>query len=149
MGQYFNDMIGELHHNRDEYGFMGSSGWKGSDRQTHNTMLLTFYFRDVEGLHKFAHGPLHRRAWDGYQKGKEWNKNIGIFHETYLIQPGGHENVYVNAYPVLLGRATVRASTKDGEKYVNTLVSADMPALKTQWARLGRDANGKVKNEGE
>lgn len=135
-------MANDLHKRKDEYGLISMSGWKSSDRLTNNTRLLTFYFRDLEGLHKFAHDELHREGWDMYNKSK-YHKNIGIFHETFVVQPGGHETMFVNAYPVLLGRGTVKSQTEDGEKYVNTLVSADVPALKTQWARLGRDATGK------
>lgn len=145
MGEYFNPMIKDLREHKDEYGLISMSEWTSSDRESHNTKLWTFYFRDLEGLHKFAHGALHRKGWDGYHKGKNWNKNIGIFHETYVVQPGGYETVYVNSYPVLLGRGTVKAPTDGEERYVNTLVGADVPALKTQWTRLGRDADGKAK----
>lgn len=141
MGDYFSRMSTDLQNRKDEYGLISMSGWRAGDRPTNNSMLLTFYFRNVEGLNKFAHDKLHREAWDGYYK-SAWQKNIGIYHETFIVRPGDYETLYVNTSPVLLGRGMIKAETKDGERYVNTLVGADVPALKTQWARLGRDSSG-------
>jgi hypothetical protein len=43
------------------------------------------------------------RQWFNKQLGS--NGDIGIWHETYLIQPGGYETVYNNMPPFGLGAA--------------------------------------------
>jgi len=40
----------------------------------------------------------------GFQPAIGANGDVGIFHETYRIEPGAYENVYVNMPPLLFGR---------------------------------------------
>jgi hypothetical protein len=102
------------------------------------------YFKDVEGVHRFAHSDIHRRGWNAFKVGKL--PHVGLYHETFIVQPGGHEAVYQDCYPILLGRASVKAKTDDGEKYVSTLVDAQRDSrIRTMWARLHRDAKGQLK----
>ncbi|RGP63674.1 hypothetical protein FSPOR_8460 [Fusarium sporotrichioides] len=145
VGKYFKAMMEDLESHRDEYGLLTSSSWRGDERSSNNTLLNIYYFRDVEGLHRFAHGDIHRKAWDYMNKTKP--KHVGIFHETYSVPARAYENLYVNCHPVMMGRATVRTTPVDeeDEKWMNTLVSADMPALKTQYARMSRDEQGNSK----
>lgn len=43
---------------------LGHSSWIASnERHTNNQVMTICYFRSVEGLHAFAHGPIHRKAW--------------------------------------------------------------------------------------
>ena len=69
-------------------------------------------------------------------------KHLGIFHETYSVPAHEYENIYVNCHPVMMGRASVKTTVGDEEKWTNTLVNADVPALKTQYARMSRDEQG-------
>lgn len=138
-----------LESRRDELGFLGISSYRGHDRGSNNTLLLAMHFKDVESIHRFAHEPLHREAWDWYDVKK--HSHIGIFHETFCVPATAWENVYVNCHPVGMGRMSTvgvdsrfgeRAGGKGVQKWVNPLVSADTPALKTQYTRLGRHENG-------
>ncbi|KAJ4268294.1 hypothetical protein NW762_002357 [Fusarium torreyae] len=145
IGQHFAAMQQELTIRQDEYGMIGRSNWRGNERSSNNTLLNVYYFRDVEGLHRFAHCDVHRKAWDFFNKSKL--KHIGVFHETFCVPAKEYENVYVNCHPVLMGRATVRTTPvgEDKERWTNALVSADMPALRTQYARMARDEQGRSK----
>jgi fumagillin biosynthesis monooxygenase len=138
LSQKFTAMTTTLTSRRAEFGFLGMTSHRSADRGSNNTLLLTMYFRDLESLHAFAHEPLHREAWDWYSVKK--HAHIGIFHETFCVPAKAWETVYVNCHPVGLGRTA--EAVEGGQKWVNPLVSADMPALKTQYARLGRHENG-------
>ncbi|KAF5677941.1 hypothetical protein FHETE_1461 [Fusarium heterosporum] len=144
MAKFFADMQEELATRRDEYGMLGMSTWRGDERGSNNTLLNIFYFRDLEGVHRFAHGDVHRRGWDYYNKAK--HSHLGVFHETYSVPAREYENVYVNCRPVMMGRASVRTTpVGEEERWTNTLVSADTPALKTHYARMARDEQGNMK----
>ena len=128
----------DLMRRRDELGILSQSDWDGRvGEKTRDNMLLSFYFRDVESLHRFAHEELHREAWNWYYGAKV--DHIGIFHETYVVQPHAYETVYANCRPVMLGSGVVKDA--DG-RWRNTLVSADQPSLKSQWGRMRRDKDG-------
>ncbi|PTD10148.1 Monooxygenase af470 [Fusarium culmorum] len=145
IGENFTAILKDLESNRDEYGLLTSSSWRGDERNSNNTLLNIYYFRDMEGLQRFAHGDIHRKVWDYMNKTKP--KHIGIFHETYSVPARAYENIYVNCHPVLMGRASVRTTPagEEDERWTNTLVSADVPAMKTQYARMSRDEQGSLK----
>ncbi|KAF4988018.1 hypothetical protein FDECE_15219 [Fusarium decemcellulare] len=147
VAEYFLAMQKELSNRREDFGMLGFSNWRGDERRSNNTLLLVYYFRDIEGLHRFAHEELHRKAWDWISKSKL--KHIGIFHETFCVPAHAYETVYVNCHPVMLGRASVKTTgvqKEEEETWVNSLVSADIPTLKTQWARLSGDEKGNPKD---
>lgn len=77
-----------------EKGFLGGRtliGWRG--------ITVIQYWRSFEDLERFARdqNDPHFPAWKrfsrvvGYQDG-----SVGIWHETYLVQPGQYETVYGN-----------------------------------------------------
>ncbi|KAM0435347.1 hypothetical protein ACHAPT_003441 [Fusarium lateritium] len=145
VGEYFQALHRDLTARRDELGMLSYSNWRGDERSSNNTRLQTYYFRDVESLNRFAHEELHRKVWDWMNKEKP--EHIGIFHETFCVPAHAYETIYLNCHPVLMGRAAVKTKGEDEEAWRNSLVSADVPALKTQWARLSRDAKGNPKEE--
>lgn len=139
-------MSQELLLRREELGLLSVSDWRGKERGSNNTFLISFYFKDVESIHTFAHEELHTMARNQYSAMK--GTHIGVFHETFVVPARGYESMYVNCHPLLMGRGVVKCDEKkEGEDWVNTLVSADTPALKTQYARLGRFETGVVKEE--
>ncbi|EWZ98219.1 hypothetical protein FOWG_02418 [Fusarium oxysporum f. sp. lycopersici MN25] len=146
ISKYFMAMHNDLASKRDEYGMLSSSTWRGDEKSSNNTLLLIYYFRDIESLHRFAHDELHRKAWDYVNKSKL--KHVGIFHETFNVPAHEYENVYVNCHPVLMGHATVKTTEggEEEERWINSLVSADTPLLKTQYARMSRDEHGRSKD---
>jgi len=141
VGGRFNEMKEDLLNRADEYGVLHLSAWRGSERGSNNTLLMVFYFRDVEGLNKFAHDPLHRKAWDWFNKIKSVYPYVGVLHEAFVSAPSSYESIYVNCNPVLLGRASVRCKTEEGEAWVNPLVNADVTPLRGQLTRMGRVQN--------
>ena len=134
----------DLNERREELGFLGMASWRGDERRSNNTYNLTMYFKNVESIHRFAHEPIHREAWDWYDMKK--HSHIGVFHETFCVPAKAWETVYVNCRPVGLGRLAEKVDGKEEERWMNSLVSADMPALKTQYARLSRFENGVPKD---
>lgn len=149
MGDMFGAMTRELLDRREELGVLSVSSWRADERASHNTSKLTIFFRDVEGLHRFAHEPLHRRAWD-WLNARKHLEHIGVFHETFCVPAKAYETVYLNCRPVLLGGAAVKLGGKEGEekgKWANALVDGNTPALKTQYSRMDRDEKGRLLGE--
>ncbi|CAH0059053.1 unnamed protein product [Clonostachys solani] len=145
VSRHFLKMEKDLLSRREELGLLSISKWHASERESNNTLIITFYFKDVESVHKFAHEELHRKALDFYNKAKY--DHIGVFHETLIVPAKNYETVYVNCKPVLMGTSAVKL---DGEKgnggsWATPLVNADHPNLKTQYARLSRHENGVAK----
>ncbi|KAM7184309.1 protein of unknown function (DUF4188) domain containing protein [Naviculisporaceae sp. PSN 640] len=146
----------------DDFGCLGMSRWQSTDeRESRNTLMTVYYFRDMDGLNRFAHDSVHRKAWDYYMKefGTEnGRRDIGVFHEAYYAPPGMWETVYMNMQPTLLGRAMapVKNESTGKTEWVRTLVDARHKGLRSQWARMGRfvgdrypaDGYGHQKGEG-
>lgn len=137
IADYFQAMVGDLLRRRDELGVLSVSEWRGNDADSSASLNICFYFRDLEGLHRFAGEALHREAWRYYERVRP--AHVGIFHETFCVPAGGWETIYVNCRPVLLGKGLVGG--QKGERRT-VLVDADTPVLKTQYARLGRTEDG-------
>jgi hypothetical protein len=120
------------------YGLLGMQRYRGDDRPSSNALLLVMYFRDLEGLRRFAHDETHRRAWDWLAR--SGHGHISAFHETFVVERGSWETVYLDCEPMLLGKAAVKADREDGkEEWVPTLVSANHPSLKSMAKRMGRE----------
>ena len=148
MGDYLSDMLRELDSARATNGYLG-----GQIYSTYNNpggsleTLLVSYFRSVEDVHNFAYSPLHREAWEWYNKlGHENNKHLGINHEIFEAAPGAWEAIYINQQPTLLGGAYApRKGDKDiggrqEDNFVSTLMDAKTGKYRTSAGRLGRDA---------
>lgn len=130
---------------RAEFGLISTSTWRGTDRASTNTILMVAYFRDAEGLNRFAHSQVHRDGWDWYLRfvRETGYRHFGLFHETFLARKGEWETVYDDCAPTLLGAGNVRIQGNLGsggeaeDAWIRPLVSADHPALKTQAKRMG------------
>ncbi|HEX5828941.1 MAG TPA: DUF4188 domain-containing protein [Candidatus Limnocylindrales bacterium] len=77
-----------------ELGMLGAkSYWSG------RTITVVSYWRSFEHLERYAHSPAnaHRPAWTAfYRRAGAATGAVGIFHETYTIQPGQAESLYVD-----------------------------------------------------
>ena len=121
------------------------------------------YFRHLEDVHKFAHGPLHADVWRWWAaKGKKYGY-ITIAHELYNSPKNNWENIYVDSEPfgiselllIDLPNETLHANkflastvTKvkkdsddgkevDGEwEYVHPIINAQRGRLAKQYGRL-------------
>lgn len=65
------------------------------------------YWRSLDELLAYAKDKerAHVPAWQRWIRQWGLDGAVGIFHETYVIEPGHYENVYVNMPPWGLGRA--------------------------------------------
>ena len=80
------------------------------------TVMVLQYWRSFEQLHAYAHARNleHLPAWADFNRRVGGNGSVGIFHETYRIEPGAYENVYVNMPPLLLGRIGALVEARGG-----------------------------------
>jgi len=83
-------MLKELYSMKD-IGFLHHEiGWSGRH------IVVTQYWKDVESLHNYAHGKTHMRAWTNFYKKAANSNGVGLFHETYIVEAGNYESIYVN-----------------------------------------------------
>lgn len=86
-----------------EKGFLGAETflyWRG--------IGFIQYWRSMEDLEQFARSPSdpHAAAWQRFNQAIGADGSVGIWHETYLIQPGQHESIYANMPVFGLAAAT-------------------------------------------
>lgn len=69
--------------------------------------MLVQYWRSYEHLEAYASARDrgHLPAWQAFNQAIGSNGDVGIWHETYLIEPGRYENVYGNMPAYGLGLA--------------------------------------------
>lgn len=70
-------------------------------------VLVVQYWRSFEALEAYARAPLsaHLPAWQAFNTAVGSNGDVGIWHETYVVQPGRYEAFYNNMPPYGLGVA--------------------------------------------
>ena len=68
------------------------------------------YWRSFEDLEKFARDPEdpHMPAWQRFNREAKSSGAVGIWHETYLVEPGAYEAIYSNMPEFGLAKATER-----------------------------------------
>jgi hypothetical protein len=84
-----------------ELGLLHAEMWFG------RTLILVQYWRSMERLLAYAKDKnyQHLPAWREFNQAIGTDGTVGIWHETYAVSPGSHENIYVNMPPFGLGRA--------------------------------------------
>jgi hypothetical protein len=92
-------MLKELHINR-ELGFRSYQMWFS------RTVILLQYWESSEKLIAYAKASdsNHLPAWRDFNRAAKASAAVGIWHETYVIDPGNTENVYVNMPPFGFGK---------------------------------------------
>ena len=67
--------------------------------------MVIQYWKDFEALEAYAKArdKAHLPAWQAFNKAVGSNGDVGIWHETYVIEPGKYENIYNNMPPHGLG----------------------------------------------
>ncbi|RYP72180.1 hypothetical protein DL770_008010 [Monosporascus sp. CRB-9-2] len=147
LGEQFNGVFEALERDPERYGVLGVTQWRGAAGDAKNTLLQVVYFRNVEGLHRFAHDAVHRAAWDFAARLGRMHGHFGFFHETFRVPRGDYETVYLDMPPTLLGNVRVPCpdpAVGGPSRLVSTLVSADHPNLKTMVNRLGRTSKNEL-----
>ncbi|ODM23776.1 hypothetical protein SI65_01365 [Aspergillus cristatus] len=137
VGDFMNKMLAQLEGNAEEYGFLGSTTYlEATARQTSNQSITVCYFRSIEEMHRYAHSPLHREAWNWWNSITRTHPHLSISHEVYHAPKGCWENIYVNYH--LTGIANMRIDVKSSEGGVRPIVDASRGGLRTQTGRLAK-----------
>lgn len=105
------------------------------------------YWRSIDDLHTFAHGPAHRAGWAWWDRTVKQLGHISICHEIYQVDRGQWESIFINAQPALLGATRYLKRTKKAEgqgddydsedQWISPLVDASKGVLRTSAGRLG------------
>jgi hypothetical protein len=92
-------MLRELHANPD-LGFLGSHTWVG------RTIIVLQYWNSFAQLEAYAKskGHAHLPAWRAFNRHVGASGDVGVWHETYMIEPGRYECIYSNMPPFGLGK---------------------------------------------
>ena len=105
------------------------------------------YWRSIDCIHAFAHGEMHRAAWQWWEKTIKQHDCVGINHEVYEAEPGHWENMYANFQPTGMGATTYLrqdGGKLDGgsvaEEWISPLIDASKGRFKASSARMGVDA---------
>jgi hypothetical protein len=101
-------MIEQLYTYGEKKGFLGSESFFRLFPLT--TMMMT-YWRSFEDLERFARSKddPHLGAWQEFYRRVGTDGSVGIWHETYQIEPGRYEAVYANMPLFGLAKATGKA----------------------------------------
>ncbi|MGG1663525.1 DUF4188 domain-containing protein [Brevibacillus sp. NRS-1366] len=92
-------MMKELYQH-PELGFLGHNGSFNM-----RTITQIQYWRSYEHLEHYArHSHNHLSAWKKFNQSVGSDGTVGVFHETYLVEAGKYESVYVNMPAFGLGK---------------------------------------------
>ncbi|MFF4489123.1 DUF4188 domain-containing protein [Streptomyces sp. NPDC001544] len=97
-------MIAELSREKGS-GLLGHQFLLGFPR----VLYVVQYWDSKEKLLAYASAPdkRHRPAWAAFNRRlREGKGNVGFWHETYVVQAGSYESIYMNMPEFGLGRAT-------------------------------------------
>ena len=92
-------MLPELFKN-PQLGFKSYEMWMG------RTLILVQYWESPEKLMGYAKATNaeHLPAWKAFNKAAKSTTAVGIYHETYIVDAGKSENIYVNMPPFGFGK---------------------------------------------
>jgi hypothetical protein len=92
-------MLPELFKN-PELGFKSYQMWLG------RTLILVQYWESAEKLIAYSKSSdaEHLPAWKAFNKAARKTNAVGIYHETYVVDPGKSENIYANMPPFGFGK---------------------------------------------
>jgi hypothetical protein len=95
-------MLRELH-KHPEKGFLGADFFF----HLRGPMLVQYWrsFDDLEHFAKNTDDP-HLPAWRRFNKTVGSDGSVGVWHETYIVEPGNYEAIYVNMPILGLAKAT-------------------------------------------
>ncbi|NGZ77598.1 DUF4188 domain-containing protein [Saccharibacillus alkalitolerans] len=93
-------MLKELYANK-ELGFLDAAYFMSARGPS-----IVQYWRSYDQLERYARGGEHHlKAWKDFNRKARTGQAVGIYHETYLIENGACESIYVNMPATGLGRA--------------------------------------------
>lgn len=79
---------------------------------------LVQYWRSFEDLERFARDrdDPHMPAWQRFNRNVGEDGSVGIWHETYLVEPGNYEAIYSNMPVFGLAKATEHVRAVGGRE---------------------------------
>ncbi|WP_172254600.1 DUF4188 domain-containing protein [Saccharibacillus deserti] len=93
-------MLQELYTHK-ELGFLDASFF-----MTGRGVSIVQYWRSYDQLEHYARGKAnHLTAWKNFNRKARSGEAVGIYHETYMVENGAYESIYVNMPPTGMGRA--------------------------------------------
>ncbi|WP_424925092.1 DUF4188 domain-containing protein [Bacillus safensis] len=104
-------MIKELYTHQDELGFLGTENYFGL-----RTTAMIQYWKSTDDLLAYAKMEKHLAAWKEFNQRARNNDAVGIYHETYQIQAGSYESIYVNMPSYGLSQAKSPISISKGQQ---------------------------------
>ena len=130
-----------------------------------NALVTISYWKDMEHLHAFAHGPAHRLGWDWWVKENRKHPHIGIMHETYAVPKHAWENIYQNFHPIGMCEsmrsqmslilitdvpaAQIKYPVRESKDAPPKLVSTIMKANGSRWRTMTSRMGGEMDEDGE
>ena len=90
-------------------------------------VALVQYWRSFEDLENFARSPQepHLSAWKAFHKKISGDGSVGIWHETYMVQPGQSEAIYDNMPIFGLADATKHVKAVGGKHTARRRLGGD------------------------
>jgi hypothetical protein len=87
------------------------------------------YWRSFEDLERFARSPAepHLAAWRRFSQSVGADGSVGIWHETYLVEPGCYEALYSNMPVFGLARATAHLPVSGRRESARDRVEGEKP----------------------
>lgn len=141
LGDYFQGMTKSLEEHAEQYGFLGMTSWLNSNtREASNELMQVGYFRNIEGLHAFAHSEHHREGWMWFNKHVKQYPHLAIFHETYEVPKGKWESIYVNSHLSGINSTTHKYTDESTGQpmWASPVVDASKGLLKTSAGRMSK-----------
>ena len=138
IGDYAGRMYQELEDKADVTGLLGQSTYtSASNNRKNGEILIIMYFKSKADVVRYASSPLHREAWDWYNKAAKQYKHLGIMHELYEAPAGQWETVYKNMEPTLFAATKHKVIDANGEeKWVSPVVDATRGKTSTTAGRV-------------
>jgi hypothetical protein len=101
-------MLSVLYTSPEEKGFLGGESFF---RLFPLTTLMLSYWRSFDDLERFARSKddPHLKPWQDFYRNVGTSGIVGIWHETYQIEPGKYEVLYANMPLFGLAAATKQA----------------------------------------
>jgi hypothetical protein len=98
--------------------------------------VIIQYWRSFEHLEAYARHAeyAHLPAWQAFNRSIGSNGDVGIWHETYLVQPGGYESFYNSMPRIGLGLAGKLADAQGARKSAHQRIKATADASQNDGA---------------
>lgn len=95
------------------------SGFLGFQFLGYYPPAIVQYWRSFEHLEAYARDPnaQHFPAWKAFNKNIRGNGDVGIWHETYMVEAGAYECIYHNMPRYGLGKVSELLSASGNKEF--------------------------------